>query len=208
MPKHRPVPRLLPPRGAALDFDGVLRGLIAARHHGHDRQCLTQQQVAAALSGCVEALLYLHRRHKVHRDVKAGNLLLSSDGIVKLADFGVAASINNTSRRRTVIGTPFWMAPEVITCRRGPSGGGSAGYDQLADIWSLGITAIEIAEGQPPHATVSPLTAIFLIPTLPAPRLSDNSRWSSEFVRFIQLCLNKDPSARARRRPPVKPFYF
>ena len=160
-------------------------------------RCLTQQQVAAALSGCVEALCYLHMRNKVHRDVKAGNLLLSSEGVVKLADFGVAASINNSSRRRTVIGTPFWMAPEVITCRRGPSGGGSAGYDQRADIWSLGITAIELAEGQPPHATVSPLTAIFLIPTLPAPSLSEPQRWSDDFVRFCGLCLSKEPDGRA-----------
>ena len=160
-------------------------------------RCLTQQQVAASLSGCVEALLYLHSRSKVHRDVKAGNLLLSSDGVVKLADFGVAASINAASRRRTVIGTPFWMAPEVITCRRGPSGGGSAGYDELADVWSLGITAIELAEGQPPHSTVSPLTAIFLIPTLPAPTFAEPARWSDDFAKFVASCLVKEPEKRA-----------
>ena len=160
-------------------------------------RCLTEMQVAAALSGCVEALLYLHARSKVHRDVKAGNLLLSSDGVVKLADFGVAASIENSSRRKTVIGTPFWMAPEVITCRRGPGGGSSAGYDQLADVWSLGITAIELAEGQPPHSSVSPLTAIFLIPTKPAPSLTEPEHWSAAFAQFVSACLVKEPQGRA-----------
>ena len=162
-------------------------------------RCLTQEQVSAALSGCVDALVYLHARQKVHRDVKAGNLLLTSDGIVKLADFGVAATIQDTLQRRTVIGTPFWMAPEVITCNRkgGPADGASAGYGTLCDIWSLGITAIELAEGQPPHASLSPLTAIFLIPTKPPPTLTEPQRWSDDFNRFVAACLVKQPEERA-----------
>ena len=157
-------------------------------------RCLTEPQTAAALAACTSALHYLHERRRVHRDIKAGNLLLNSDGVVKLADFGVAAIVGNTlTRRRTVIGTPFWMAPEVITSQRS----NPDGYDEIADVWSLGITAIEMAEGQPPHSQVSPLTAIFLIPTLPAPSLSEPARWSAEFVSCVKRCLVKDPTNRA-----------
>jgi serine/threonine protein kinase len=157
-------------------------------------RCLTEPQTAAAVAACTHALQYLHEQRLVHRDIKAGNLLLDSDGIVKLADFGVAAIVGLTiAARRTVIGTPFWMAPEVITCQRS----NPDGYDMLADVWSLGITAIEIAEGQPPHAQVSPLTAIFLIPTLPAPSLKEPASWSPEFVAMLKRCLVKNPAQRA-----------
>ena len=164
-------------------------------------RCLTEVQLAAALASCVEALLFLHASSRIHRDVKAGNLLLNSDGVVKLADFGVAASLQNSvTRRRTVIGTPFWMAPEVITCKQPAAGGKNRGYDELADVWSLGITAIELAEGQPPHANVFPLTAIFLIPTLPAPKLSEPKRWSPNFGAFLSRALTKDPEERSSTR--------
>jgi serine/threonine protein kinase len=104
------------------------------------------------------------------------------------ADFGVSAQLVSTlSKRQTVIGTPYWMAPEVLK---------ESAYDTKADIWSLGITAIEMATGEPPHANVHPMRAIFLIPAKPAPTLPQPENWSSEFNDFIAKCLIKDPAAR------------
>jgi len=151
------------------------------------RRCYTEQQIAAVMAGTLEGLIYLHRLNKIHRDVKAGNLLLSESGIIKLADFGVAAQMASTmSRRGTVIGTPFWMAPEVI------SGGPEGGYNAKADVWSLGITAIELAEGAPPHSDMHPMRAIFLIPTLPPPTLAEAAGWSEHLVDFVRRCVVKD----------------
>eukprot|EP00753_Platysulcus_tardus_P005750 PLAT13678.1.p1 GENE.PLAT13678.1~~PLAT13678.1.p1 ORF type:complete len:538 (+),score=248.35 PLAT13678.1:22-1635(+) len=149
---------------------------------------LSEDEIAAVCYSTLCGLDYLHGMHNIHRDVKAGNILLTREGWAKLADFGVSAQLTSTmSKRRTVIGTPFWMAPEVIQ---------ESSYDSKADIWSLGITAIEMAEGEPPYSNIHPMRAIFMIPSRPPPTLTTPSSWSADFNDFIALCLNKDASAR------------
>ncbi|KAF0696271.1 Aste57867_12969 [Aphanomyces stellatus] len=149
---------------------------------------LTEKEVAAVCANVVKGLTYLHHHRNIHRDIKAGNILLSASGLAKLADFGVSAQLTNTiNKRKTVIGTPFWMAPEVIQ---------ETQYDGKADIWSLGITAIEMAEGDPPLSKMHPMRAIFMIPSRPPPTLADPSRYSPQFVDFLAICLKKDATQR------------
>mmetsp|Transcript_11453 Transcript_11453/g.13134 ORF Transcript_11453/g.13134 Transcript_11453/m.13134 type:complete len:426 (+) Transcript_11453:267-1544(+) len=143
-----------------------------------------KEMIASALLG----LEYLHANNIIHRDVKAGNLLLTREGQVKLGDFGVSARLSEDGqRRKTVIGTPFWMAPEVIQ---------ETPYDGRADIWSLGITLIELADTEPPYANIHPMRAIFMIPNRPPPHLKTQADWSEEMNDFVRLCLKKNPEER------------
>lgn len=149
---------------------------------------LDEDQIAVICRESLHGLRYLHAQRLIHRDIKSGNILLSADGHCKLADFGVSAQLKSTiSKRQTIIGTPYWMAPEVLR---------ESQYDGKADVWSLGITAIEMAVGEPPHAEVHPMRAIFLIPNKPAPSLPDPSEWSDDFNSFIAECCQKDPDKR------------
>uniref|UniRef100_A0A3P8WT44 non-specific serine/threonine protein kinase n=1 Tax=Cynoglossus semilaevis TaxID=244447 RepID=A0A3P8WT44_CYNSE len=132
-------------------------------------------------------LSHLHAHKVIHRDIKGQNVLLTENAEVKLVDFGVSAQLDRTvGRRNTFIGTPYWMAPEVIACDENPD----STYDYRSDIWSLGITAIEMAEGAPPLCDMHPMRALFLIPRNPPPKLK-SKKWSKKFIDFIEGCLVK-----------------
>jgi serine/threonine kinase 3 len=152
------------------------------------RKTLVEEEISTVLWYTLKGLEYLHERRKIHRDIKAGNILLNMNGDAKLADFGVAGQLTDTmAKRNTVIGTPYWMAPEVIQ---------EIGYDCVADIWSLGITALEMAEGKPPYGDIHPMRAIFMIPTKPPPSFRDPDKWSPQFTDFVSKCLVKTPEQR------------
>ncbi|XP_065649178.1 STE20-like serine/threonine-protein kinase isoform X2 [Hydra vulgaris] len=140
----------------------------------------------------VEGLAFLHLNGVIHRDLKAGNVLLTERGEIKLADFGVSAFNKPPGKRNTFIGTPYWMAPEVViteTMR-------DSFYDCKADVWSLGITLIELAEMQPPNHSMHPMRVLFKISKSDPPSLQDKRKWSADFHNFVADCLNKDPNCR------------
>lgn len=149
---------------------------------------LKEDWIAYICREIIRGLSHLHVHHVIHRDIKGQNVLLTENAEVKLVDFGVSAQLDRTvGRRNTFIGTPYWMAPEVIACDENPD----ATYDYRSDLWSLGITAIEMAEGAPPLCDMHPMRALFLIPRNPPPRLK-SKKWSKKFFSFIESCLVKN----------------
>lgn len=151
-------------------------------------QSLKEEWIAYISREILRGLSYLHSNKVIHRDIKGQNVLLTDNAEVKLVDFGVSAQLDRTiGRRNTFIGTPYWMAPEVIACDENPE----ATYDNRSDLWSLGITALEMAESQPPLCELHPMRALFLIPRNPPPRLK-SKKWSKKFHGFIETVLVKD----------------
>ncbi|XP_041828048.1 TRAF2 and NCK interacting kinase a isoform X12 [Melanotaenia boesemani] len=164
---------------------------------------LKEEWTAYICREILRGLTHLHQHKVIHRDIKGQNVLLTENAEVKLVDFGVSAQLDRTvGRRNTFIGTPYWMAPEVIACDENPD----ATYDFKSDLWSLGITAIEMAEGAPPLCDMHPMRALFLIPRNPAPRLK-SKKWSKKFQSFIESCLVKSHSYRPSTEQLLKhPF--
>uniref|UniRef100_A0A8D2DXG9 Mitogen-activated protein kinase kinase kinase kinase n=1 Tax=Sciurus vulgaris TaxID=55149 RepID=A0A8D2DXG9_SCIVU len=155
--------------------------------------CLSELQIGYVCREVLQGLAYLHSQKKIHRDIKGANILINDAGEVRLADFGISAQIGATlARRLSFIGTPYWMAPEVAAVAL------KGGYNELCDIWSLGITAIELAELQPPLFDVHPLRVLFLMTKsgYQPPRLKEKSKWSAAFHNFVKVTLTKSPKKR------------
>ncbi|EDQ90934.1 uncharacterized protein MONBRDRAFT_15767, partial [Monosiga brevicollis MX1] len=194
----QPVPRE--------DKDGILRKQLwlvmqycangtATRLVKALRKPKPKHVIAYIMKEALNGLAYLHDNKIIHRDIKGGNILLTRGFRVKLVDFGVCAQLQHeSSKRDTVIGTPYWMAPEVIMCDLSPPG--TVHYDARADIWSLAITAIELADGEPPLSKMPAMKALHKIPSNKPPTLSSNHKWTKYFYEFLVVALKKNPTKR------------
>ncbi|KAJ6256689.1 Serine/threonine-protein kinase [Drechslerella dactyloides] len=164
-------------------------------HDFLQQRIIEENYIATILREVTKGLIYMHDRHLIHRDIKAANILVDEHGAVKIADFGVSARLSDKAELcKTFVGTPLWMAPEIIEthCQT------ADGYDNKVDIWSMGITAIEMALGEPPYAQTTPGQAIMIIPTVDPPKLPDD--FSEVFQDFVACCLVRDPA----KRPSAK----
>ena len=148
-----------------------------------------EPQIAYVCREMIKGLAFLHRQHRLHRDIKSDNVLVNSDGEVKLGDFGFSVNLTEEqNKRKSVVGTPYWMAPELI---RGLD------YNDKVDVWSLGITALEMADGEPPLINEKPLRALLLITINPPPTLRNEAHWSRKFAHFLKVCMVTNPEHRA-----------
>lgn len=170
---------------------------------------LDEAAIKIILKDTLKALEYFHANGHIHRDIKAGNIVISETGSVQVADFGVSGSVIE-QLRTTLCGSPCWMAPEVMK-RAWPQGKQESGYDSSVDIWSLGITALELAKGRPPLSEFAPSRVFSMVVNNPPPSLDDpkeKKKFSSAFKDFISLCLQKDPSKRPSASTLLKHKFF
>jgi len=149
-------------------------------------ETLGEDEICLIMRDCLLGVKFIHDMKRIHRDIKSGNVLLASDGKAKLADFGVTAEWKDYTKHHSLTGSPYWLAPEVI----------EENYNHKCDIWSLGITAIEMAEGEPPLHDQHLYRLIHLIRINPPPTLTEKDKWSPEFNDFVYQCLTRDPEQR------------
>lgn len=171
---------------------GAIIDVIKSLHTINRR--VSEEQIAYILRETAKAILHLHENNIIHRDIRGSNILITKGGEIKLCDFGLSRDTKTTNgKRATCIGSPSWMSPEIVASAKGDA---SSTYENRADVWAFGITAIELADGKPPFADINPTRAMFQIVRNPPPTLYRRSNWSEHFNDFIAECLEKNPDHR------------